>query len=100
MKVALVDEDKSGGTCLHRGCIPTKALLESADFAHRVTTRSRELGVTRWAKSADSRSALVGMHPRWRQVPPILSSSTRATFMPSCAARKAVSYTHLRAHET
>ena len=45
MKVALVDEDKIGGTCLHRGCIPTKALLESADFAHRVSTKSRELGV-------------------------------------------------------
>ena len=28
--VALVDEDKIGGTCLHRGCIPTKAMLESA----------------------------------------------------------------------
>src|SRR5665811_465513 len=45
MKVALVDEDKIGGTCLHRGCIPTKALLESADFAHRVSTKSAELGV-------------------------------------------------------
>jgi dihydrolipoamide dehydrogenase len=32
LKVALVDEDKIGGTCLHRGCIPTKALLESADM--------------------------------------------------------------------
>src|SRR4029453_1139617 len=30
LKVALVDDDKIGGTCLHRGCIPTKALLESA----------------------------------------------------------------------
>ena len=37
MKVALIDEDKIGGTCLHRGCIPTKALLESADVSHRVT---------------------------------------------------------------
>src|SRR3990172_6071379 len=36
LKVALVDEDKIGGTCLHRGCIPTKALLESAAFAERV----------------------------------------------------------------
>src|ERR1700690_2278506 len=45
LKVALVDADKIGGTCLHRGCIPTKALLESADFAHRVRTKSRELGV-------------------------------------------------------
>jgi len=36
LKVALVDEDKIGGTCLHRGCIPTKALLESAAFADRL----------------------------------------------------------------
>ncbi len=36
LKVALVDEDKLGGTCLHRGCIPTKALLESAAFAERI----------------------------------------------------------------
>jgi dihydrolipoyl dehydrogenase len=36
LKVALVDEDKIGGVCLHRGCIPTKALLESAGFAERI----------------------------------------------------------------
>jgi dihydrolipoamide dehydrogenase len=36
LKVALVDEDKLGGTCLHRGCIPTKALLESAAFYERL----------------------------------------------------------------
>ena len=36
LRVALVDEGKIGGTCLHRGCIPTKALLESAAVAQRV----------------------------------------------------------------
>ncbi|MGH2513839.1 MAG: FAD-dependent oxidoreductase, partial [Candidatus Limnocylindrales bacterium] len=35
LKVALVDQDKIGGTCLHRGCIPTKALLESAEMMNR-----------------------------------------------------------------
>ncbi len=36
LRVALVDEDKIGGTCLHRGCIPTKAMLESASLADRI----------------------------------------------------------------
>ncbi|GAA3844505.1 dihydrolipoyl dehydrogenase [Sphaerisporangium flaviroseum] len=31
--VALIEKDKIGGTCLHRGCIPTKALLHAAEVA-------------------------------------------------------------------
>lgn len=38
MKVALVEEDKIGGTCLHRGCIPTKALLHAAELADGART--------------------------------------------------------------
>jgi dihydrolipoamide dehydrogenase len=34
--VALIEKDKLGGTCLHRGCIPTKALLHSAEIADSV----------------------------------------------------------------
>src|SRR4051794_14417972 len=33
MSVVLVEKDKVGGTCLHRGCIPTKALLHSGEIA-------------------------------------------------------------------
>jgi dihydrolipoamide dehydrogenase len=35
--VVLIEKDKVGGTCLHRGCIPTKALLHAAEVAD--TTR-------------------------------------------------------------
>jgi dihydrolipoamide dehydrogenase len=33
LSVALVEADKLGGTCLHNGCIPTKALLHAAELA-------------------------------------------------------------------
>src|SRR4029434_7057673 len=34
--VAMVEKDKVGGTCLHRGCIPTKAMLHAAEVADSV----------------------------------------------------------------
>lgn len=40
MSVALVEADKVGGTCLHRGCIPTKALLRAAEVADTVKESS------------------------------------------------------------
>jgi dihydrolipoamide dehydrogenase len=45
LKVALIESDKLGGTCLHIGCIPTKALLESSELYHRVAARGPEFGV-------------------------------------------------------
>jgi dihydrolipoamide dehydrogenase len=38
LKVVLIEKDKLGGTCLHRGCVPTKALLHAAEVAE--TTRA------------------------------------------------------------
>ena len=42
--VILIDRDKLGGTCLHRGCIPTKALLHAAEVAD-ATRDSGHFGV-------------------------------------------------------
>jgi dihydrolipoamide dehydrogenase len=36
LSVIVVEKDKLGGTCLHRGCIPTKALLHAAEIADNV----------------------------------------------------------------
>ncbi|WP_308464739.1 dihydrolipoyl dehydrogenase [Rathayibacter soli] len=43
--VGLIEKDKVGGTCLHRGCIPTKALLHAAEVAD-VSRDSAKYGVT------------------------------------------------------
>ena len=44
-KVALAEKDKLGGTCLNRGCIPTKALLRSAEVLGELS-RAAEFGIT------------------------------------------------------
>ena len=44
LSVALIERDLLGGTCLHRGCIPTKVLLQSADVLE-LARRLSEFGV-------------------------------------------------------
>jgi dihydrolipoamide dehydrogenase len=44
LTVALVERDKVGGTCLHRGCIPTKALLHAGEVAD-AARESEQFGV-------------------------------------------------------
>jgi dihydrolipoamide dehydrogenase len=44
LSVALIEKDKLGGTCLHRGCIPTKALLHAGEVADNARHAS-EFGV-------------------------------------------------------
>src|SRR5699024_3627876 len=41
LRVALIDEAELGGTCLHRGCIPTKALLHAAEVADEARESAR-----------------------------------------------------------
>ena len=44
LSVALIEENKLGGTCLHRGCIPTKALLHAGEVADS-SRHSSDFGV-------------------------------------------------------
>lgn len=52
LKVALVEADKVGGTCLHRGCIPTKALLHAAEVADAANAGAK-IGVNTSLDSID-----------------------------------------------
>ena len=45
-KVACVEADRAGGTCLNWGCIPTKSLLRNAELYHLLKHRSKEFGIT------------------------------------------------------
>lgn len=44
LSVTVVEKDKVGGTCLHRGCVPAKELLETANVFRTVET-AKEFGV-------------------------------------------------------
>ena len=52
LSVALVEQDKVGGTCLHRGCIPTKALLHAGEIADN-TKHASDFGVNAQFNSID-----------------------------------------------
>ncbi len=45
-KVACVEMDRAGGTCLNWGCIPTKSLLKNAELYHTLKHRSAEFGLS------------------------------------------------------
>lgn len=44
LKTAVVEKGKLGGTCLHKGCIPSKALLRSAEV-YQTAVKSEEFGI-------------------------------------------------------
>src|SRR6188768_3835201 len=43
-RVACVEKERAGGTCLNWGCIPTKALLKNAELYHTMAHRAAEFG--------------------------------------------------------
>ncbi len=65
LNVTLVERDKVGGTCLHRGCIPTKALLHSAEVVDHIRSAG-DFGVlvgepsVDWGKVLGYQTSVVG----------------------------------------
>ena len=55
--VVLIEKDKVGGTCLHRGCIPTKALLHAGEIADQAR-ESASFGVNATFEGID----MAGVH--------------------------------------
>lgn len=43
--VVLVEKDELGGTCLNRGCIPTKAILQSSEFYAKLVNQAGDMGI-------------------------------------------------------
>jgi dihydrolipoamide dehydrogenase len=66
MSVAMVTDDKVGGTCLHRGCVPTKALLHAAELMDEIR-HSGDFGIlvegepqVDWGKVLNFKDSVVG----------------------------------------
>jgi dihydrolipoamide dehydrogenase len=55
--VAIIEEEKLGGVCLNKGCIPTKAVLKSAHMVHELKDM-KDLGINLELKSLDGGQAI------------------------------------------
>ncbi|MFJ8373710.1 dihydrolipoyl dehydrogenase [Streptomyces sp. NPDC094461] len=53
LDVVLVERDKVGGTCLHRGCIPSKAMLHAAELVDGIVEAGERWGVKATLDSVD-----------------------------------------------
>ena len=61
LRIAVVEKDKVGGTCLHRGCIPAKELLETA-AVYRTVKGAKEFGIEVQGWTVDFSATQVRKH--------------------------------------
>lgn len=75
LRVAVVENRETGGTCLNRGCIPTKTLLHSSQIYHEIST-GRHAGIT----AGDIHVDMGAIFAHKRQVSEQLSSGIESLF--------------------
>ena len=76
MKVAVIERNAFGGTCVNTGCIPTKTMVASA-YAARVAARAAEYGVDVGPVRVDIRRAM-HIHPTVSELVPTMLSELRS----------------------
>ncbi|MCE2570065.1 dihydrolipoyl dehydrogenase [Motilimonas eburnea] len=68
-KVAIIEKHKMGGDCLNTGCVPSKALLRSAHFAHELSKAS-QLGFSPVNANANFKAVMARVHQVIKQIEP------------------------------
>ena len=76
MKVAVVERDRPGGVCLNWGCIPSKALLNSAEVMEEIRSAAKEHGIATGEVSVDFKRVIA----RSRAVADKLQNGVRFLF--------------------
>jgi dihydrolipoamide dehydrogenase len=76
MKVAVVERDRPGGVCLNWGCIPSKALLNSAEVMEEIRAAAKEHGIQTGEVSVDFKRVIA----RSREVADKLQKGVRFLF--------------------
>jgi pyruvate/2-oxoglutarate dehydrogenase complex dihydrolipoamide dehydrogenase (E3) component/uncharacterized membrane protein YdjX (TVP38/TMEM64 family) len=68
-KVALIEKNKMGGDCLNTGCVPSKSLIRSAKFLHRIE-RHTDYGIRSAAADFDFKDVMQRVQGIIRQIEP------------------------------
>ena len=58
MKVAVIERDRPGGVCLNWGCIPSKALLNSAEAMETIRGAAKEHGIETGTVTVDFKKVI------------------------------------------
>lgn len=96
MKVALIEERDLGGTCVNRGCTPTKTLRKSARVAH-MARRASEFGVQTGSVQVNFRAAMERMQ---RRVEEARCRPGWASWKDSPSSRRAVAWRAVKANSS